>query len=120
MENESEVLGVPNRYDKPYEIDDDLGRFSNRILKEQVDFFKYSFKTPTIRNVEFTAPFMHNGAFRNLHEVMEFYNLGGGAGLDITLENQTLAPTPLDLSEEEIDQIIAFMNSLSDRNHMEY
>ena len=120
MENESEVLGVPNRYDKPYEIDDDLGRFSNRILKEQVDFFKYSFKTPTIRNVEFTAPFMHNGAFRNLHEVMEFYNLGGGAGLDITLDNQTLAPTPLDLSEEEIDQIIAFMNSLSDRNHMEY
>ena len=63
---------------------------------------------------------MHNGAFRDLHELMEFYNLGGGTGLNIELENQTLATTPLDLSEDEINHIIAFMNSLSDRTHMDY
>lgn len=120
IENESEVLGVPLKYEKPYQIDSDLGRFSNRILKEKVDFYKYSFKTPTVRNIEFTAPYMHNGAFRDLHELMEFYNLGGGAGLNIDLENQTLATTPLDLSEDEINHIIAFMNSLSDRTHMDY
>lgn len=120
IENESEVLGVPLKYEKPYQIDSDLGRFSNRILKEKVDFYKYSFKTPTVRNIEFTAPYMHNGAFRDLHELMEFYNLGGGAGLNIELENQTLATTPLDLSEDEINHIIAFMNSLSDRTHMDY
>ena len=120
IENESEVLGVPLKYEKPYQIDSDLGRFSNRILKEKVDFYKYSFKTPTVRNIEFTAPYMHNGAFRDLHELMEFYNLGGGAGLHIDLENQTLATTPLDLSEDEINHIIAFMNSLSDRTHMDY
>lgn len=120
IENESEVLGVPLKYEKPYQIDSDLGRFSNRILKEKVDFYKYSFKTPTVRNIEFTAPYMHNGAFRDLHELMEFYNLGGGAGLNIDLENQTLATTPLDLSEDEINHIIAFMNSLSDRTHMDH
>lgn len=120
IENESEVLGVPLKYEKPYQIDSDLGRFSNRILKEKVDFYKYSFKTPTVRNIEFTAPYMHNGAFRDLHELMEFYNLGGGAGLHIDLENQTLATTPLDLSEDEINHIIAFMNSLSDRTHMDH
>ena len=120
IENESEVLGVPLKYEKPYQIDSDLGRFSNRILKEKVDFYKYSFKTPTVRNIEFTAPYMHNGAFRDLHELMEFYNLGGGTGLNIELENQTLATTPLDLSEDEINHIIAFMNSLSDRTHMDY
>ena len=120
MENESEVLGVPLSFKEPYEIDPDVGRFGNRILKEKVHFYKYSFKTPTIRNIEFTAPYMHNGSFKDLNEVMEFYNLGGGAGLGIDLANQTLSDEPLNLSDQEIQQIISFMNSLSDRNHMEY
>ncbi|MEE3144809.1 MAG: cytochrome c peroxidase [Bacteroidota bacterium] len=119
IENESEVLGVPLSFNEPYEIDSDLGRFGNRVLKEKVDFYKYSFKTPSVRNVEFTAPYMHNGSFEDLNEVMEFYNVGGGAGLGIELENQTLSDEPLNLNDKEIQQIIAFMNSLSDRSHMD-
>ena len=45
---------------------------------------------------------------------MDFYNEGGGAGRGMTLENQTLAPDPLNLSEAEIDAIIAFMKTLDD------
>ena len=50
----------------------------------------HAFKTPTARNVALTAPYMHNGVFRTLEEVVDFYDRGGGAGIGIALENQTL------------------------------
>ncbi len=114
MESESEVLGVPTNFQKPYLLDEDEGRYMNRILKEQVDFYKYSFKTPTLRNVALTAPYMHNGAFSTLEEVMDFYNQGGGIGIGLSVPHQTLPSDPLNLSKREIADIIVFMKSLTD------
>ncbi|MCH2195987.1 cytochrome c peroxidase [Kordia sp.] len=111
-ESELEVLGVPNT--KVWEnamVDEDLGRYY--VAKAELK--KHAFKTPTVRNISKTAPYMHNGVYDTLEEVLKFYNLGGGAGIGIELENQTLPPDPLELSPEEIKAIIAFMNSLEDQ-----
>ena len=72
------------------------------------------FKTPTLRNVELTAPYMHNGAFNTLEEVVEFYNEGGGAGLGLNVPNQTLSSDKLNLTPEEKKSLIAFMKTLTD------
>jgi cytochrome c peroxidase len=61
-----------------------------------------------------TAPYMHNGAFRTLESVMDFYNKGGGAGLGINIPEQTLSSKPLNLSKQESEQVIQFINSLTD------
>jgi cytochrome c peroxidase len=109
--SELEVLGTTRNIDftKP-ELDNDSGRFASFPIQ----FYKRAFKTPTVRNVAKTAPYMHNGAFNTLHEVLEFYNKGGGAGLGLQVLEQTLSPKPLKLSEREIDNIISFLNSLTD------
>lgn len=113
QETESEVLAVPSVFpSKKATLDLDLGRYSN-ILKEKHEIYKFSFKTPTLRGVEKTAPYMHNGAFKTLEDVMDFYNKGGGAGFNIYLENQTLGTDKLNLSKQEIKDIILFLKSLS-------
>lgn len=111
-ESESEVLGVPEQKNIE-KIDSDLGRASGK-MKEQSTIYLHSFKTPSIRNIQLTAPYMHNGVYNTLEEVMDFYNKGGGAGIGIKLENQTLPPEALNLNKEEINQIIRFMESLTD------
>jgi cytochrome c peroxidase len=114
-ENESEVLGVAiNPYDTPSVVDPDAGRIASGTIKEEANFYKHSFKTPTIRNIELTAPYMHNGAYNELEDVMNFYNVGGGAGIGIHLDNQTLPTDSLGLNDAEIQDIIAFMNALTD------
>lgn len=114
VDSESEVLGVPEKdMKRNAQIDPDLGRGS-AILKEQVNFYRHSFKTPGLRNIALTAPYMHNGVFKDLKSVMDFYNRGGGAGIGIQLEHQTLSSEPLNLSKKEIADIIVFMESLSD------
>jgi cytochrome c peroxidase len=75
---------------------------------------KYAFKTPTIRNIELTAPYMHNGVFKTLEEVVDFYNEGGGSGLGFDLENQTLPVDKLQLTALEKKQLVAFMRTLTD------
>ncbi len=117
-ESESEVLGVPKYFKEPYELDSDQGRYMNRILKEQADFYEFSFKTPTLRNIELTGPYMHNGTFATLEEVMDFYNKGGGTGLGLDVPHQTLPTDELELSEQEIDDIISFMKSLTDTTYL--
>jgi len=76
---------------------------------------KHFFKTPTVRNIELTSPYMHNGVYQTLDEVLHFYNLGGAAGLGIEMEYQTLPPAPLNLTEEEKQDIIAFLKALTDK-----
>jgi cytochrome c peroxidase len=119
IESESEVLGVPNHKDTPLILDDDLGRLGNGLTQEVAPFFKNAFKTTTIRNISKTAPYMHNGVFDTLEEVMKFYNEGGGAGRGINIDQQTLAPDALDLTEAEIANIIAFMEALTDTTQFE-
>jgi cytochrome c peroxidase len=110
-ESEIELIGVPETNDTiNASIDDDLGRYHNFKTEER----KHFFKTTTVRNVKKTAPYMHNGVFNTLEEVLEFYNRGGGVGLGLELEFQTLPPDKLNLSKKEISDIINFMNSLTD------
>ncbi|MBC8052638.1 MAG: cytochrome C peroxidase [Sphingobacteriaceae bacterium] len=106
---EAEVLGVPVG-PKQHIIDPDEGRYTHN----KIDELKFSFKTPTVRNVLKTAPYMHNGTFNTLEDVMDFYNQGGGNGLGIELENQTLSPDKLNLSLKEQQEIIGFLKSLTD------
>ena len=113
-DTEVEVLGVPDHKDTPTVFDDDLGRYGNGRTHDVAPFYKGAFKTPTLRNIALTGPYMHNGVFDTLEEVMDFYNKGGGAGQGMALEHQTLAPDPLELTESEIEAIIAFMKSLTD------
>lgn len=110
-DTESEVLGVPgSKNKKNATIDSDLGKF----LYTGSVIHKHSFKTPTLRNIELTAPYMHNGIYTTLEEVLEFYNKGGGAGLKIAPDNQSLPPEKLNLSRKEINQIISFLKALTD------
>jgi len=109
-ETESEVLGVPANNKKRATLDADEGKYkhTNAIVH------KHAFKTPTLRNITLTAPYMHNGVFKTLEEVIDFYDKGGGAGLGIAPDNQTLPAEKLKLSNKEKKQIIAFLKSLTD------
>jgi len=111
QKTESEVLGVTVNADwKHPRLDTDKGRG----IHDQFPQWKNAFKTSSLRNIEKTAPYMHNGVYKNLQEVMEFYNEGGGAGLGLNVPNQTLAADKLKLSQQEIRQVIDFMEGLTD------
>lgn len=107
IETESEVLGVPSTTSSSI-VDSDPGKIS--FTRSEIN--RNAFKTPTLRNVTKTAPYMHNGVFKTLEEVMDFYNKGGGEGLNIHLDNQTLPPDSLNLTKREIESVISFLHTL--------
>ena len=111
LDTELEHLGVPERPDTMNAvIDDDKGRFHLFNTPNRTSFFK----TPTIRNIALTTPYMHNGVYETLEQVMDFYNRGGGEGIGISSEFQTLPPDPLNLTTAEQQAIIVFMKTLTD------
>ena len=113
-DTELEFIGVPQTTNTiNAQLSNDLGRYNVFNTPER----KHFFKTPTVRNIAKTAPYMHNGVYNTLDEVMVFYNKGGGAGLGIKNEYQTLPFDNLQLSQEEIDAVIAFMNTLTDQEY---
>ena len=77
------------------------------VVKDQT--LKGAFKTPGLRNVLLTAPYMHDGSMGTLEEVMHFYNRGGGEA-----ENKSDLIKPLNLSQLEILDLLAFMGTLTD------
>ena len=83
---------------------DDPGRFA----KVAVKVMKGAHKTPSLRDVAYTAPYMHNGAYATLREVVEMYSRGGDA-----TENLDPNIRKLDLTPSEIDDIVAFLESLA-------
>ncbi|KGO84538.1 cytochrome C peroxidase [Flavobacterium beibuense F44-8] len=113
-ENESEILGVLDDPKKAPRLDMDMGRNDNKIQSEQAWIFERSFKTTTIRNIEVTGPYFHNGAYSTLEEVIDFYDNGGGEGVGLGVSNQTLSPDALNLTDEEKSDLIAFLKSLTD------
>jgi len=82
----------------------DVGYFL--VSKDYADVGK--FITPTLRELKYTAPYMHNGMFWSLAEVVDFYNTGGGRDDPLAGELK-----PLGLSAGEKGDLIAFLESLS-------
>ncbi|UMY66084.1 cytochrome-c peroxidase [Flavobacterium sp. HJ-32-4] len=109
---EQEVLGTPETLSETA-ISDDPGRYGITQLPQ----FRNAFKTPTLRNVAVTAPYMHNGVYRTLEQVVEFYNKGGGRGLGYPVDNQTLPDDPLNLTKHEKAQLVAFLKTLTDSKY---
>lgn len=92
-------LGVGMDAEEP-----DLGRYA--VTMDEKD--KGAFKTPTIRNVEFTAPYMHDGSQKTLEEVVEWYAKGGHPNpyLDEKIRK-------LDLTAQDKADLVAFMQACS-------
>jgi cytochrome c peroxidase len=88
-----------------------LGRFL--VTKRDAD--TASFKTPSLRNVLITAPYFHDGSQATLWDVMDHYNKGDGVA-DPWLDEDM---QPLALSESEIDDVVAFMASLTSAQYRE-
>jgi len=83
------------------------------VTKQESD--RGAFHTPALRDVCYTAPYMHNGVFKTLEEVVTFYNNGGGSS-----PNKDPLLQPLNLTADEQASLIAFMQSLcGDKNIME-
>jgi cytochrome c peroxidase len=82
----------------------DLGRFA--IVPIRV--MRGAFKTPTLRDVALTAPYMHNGSYRTLEEVVDHYNRGGD-------DKENLDPNmkPLGLTDQERTDLVEFLKSLT-------
>ncbi len=72
------------------------------------------FKVPTLYNVGFTAPYMHDGRMEDLEEVLHHYNSGGKNSI-----NKNANIRPLELNEEKIQALITFMNTLVDTSYLE-
>lgn len=107
--SEFEVLGTPA--DKGYkQLSPDKGRYNINPAVETAN----AFRTGTIRNAQFTQPFMHNGVFTNLEEVIEFYDNGGGTAHGLEVPNQTLSSDSLKLSKIEKADLILFIKSLTE------
>jgi cytochrome c peroxidase len=107
---ETEVIGVPSTASVNSRLDKDEGRF----IVTGLPLHKSAFKTSSLRNIALTAPYMHNGVYKTLEAVLDFYNNGGGKGLKIAPQNQTLPFDKLQLSVAEKRNIIAFLKTLTD------
>lgn len=99
-DNQFHNLGVP----QVGPLKEDLGRYY--VTKAEKD--KGAFKTPTLRSMSETAPYMHDGAFKTPEEVVDFFNAGGGA-------SQNLSPLvkPLNLTAEEKADLVVFLKALT-------
>ncbi|GAH12617.1 unnamed protein product, partial [marine sediment metagenome] len=91
--------------------DPDLGRFA--ITGDEKD--RGAFKTPTIRNVALTAPYMHDGSLKTLEQVVEWYNKGGHPNPQLSKDVR-----PLDLNAQEEQDLVEFMKACTgDFPHVE-
>jgi len=99
-DNRFHNLGVP----QAGPLKEDVGRYA--VTRQDQD--RGAFKTPTLRSVALTAPYMHDGVFKTLEEVIEFYNKGGEAvpGKDVFM-------TPLNLSDQEKKDLVEFLKALT-------
>jgi cytochrome c peroxidase len=83
----------------------DLGR----IEATKNEKHKFQFKTPSLRDIEHSAPYMHDGSVKTLRDVVEFYNKGGAP--DDPLLDEKMKP--LNLSDDEVGFLVDFLKALS-------
>lgn len=107
--SEFEVLGIPDSKNHR-NLDADLGRARVFDAAET----RGAFRTSTLRNIKYTAPYMHNGVFQTLDEVIEWYNNGGGVGHGFQVENQTASADSLRLTPKDVKLLKQFMESLTE------
>lgn len=94
---------------RDYETIADKGRF--RIHLDSNDIGK--FKVPSLRNIELTFPYMHDGSLKTLEDVIAHYSIGGQKH-----PKQNKAIAPFQLNEQEQKQLIAFLKSLTDTSYL--
>ena len=85
------------------------------LTNKQSDLGK--FKTPGLRNIAVTAPYMHNGMFKTLEEVLEYYN-NPGKFFNSSINIDDALKTPLGLTEKEKKDIIIFLKTLTDKAYL--
>ncbi|MFZ5824065.1 MAG: cytochrome-c peroxidase [Bacillota bacterium] len=90
--------------DEYRKADRDLGLFY--VTKREED--KHKFRVPTLREVSITGPYMHNGVFKTLEEVVAFYNQGGG-----DVPNKDPRIKPLNLTSKEQKALVEFLKTLT-------
>ncbi|MEX2112551.1 MAG: parallel beta-helix domain-containing protein [Pirellulales bacterium] len=73
-----------------------------------------AFKTTSLRNIELTAPYMHNGAFNRLEEVIKFYAKGGGRGEPNPVDGIDDKIGKFDITDAEVADLVAFLKALTD------
>ena len=117
-------LGVPRNPANPYlymppELNPDGPAFVDLglggVLNDPAEYGK--FRVPTMRNIALTAPYMHNGYFQTLHEVILFYStrdIGPWPPPEVKENLNTEELGNLGLSTTEIDEIVAFLQALTD------
>jgi cytochrome c peroxidase len=103
-----EVTGTPSIND-PNQLSADSGRMN--VTGNIID--NGAFRVPPLRDLVRTAPYMHNGVFNTLEEVVQFYNDGGGKGRGLNVPNQSEFVKPLNLTDEEQGQLVAFLKAMS-------
>jgi len=89
----------------------DKGRFE--VTKDSNDIGK--FKTPGLRNIALTAPYMHNGMFNTLEEVIDFYS-NPYDFVENPINMDSLMIEPLDLTDQQKTDLVNFLHSLTDKN----
>lgn len=100
--SDSQFHNVGTRHVGPMAVD--LGRMS--VTKNPEDM--HAFKTPTLRNIALTAPYMHDGVLPTLEEVIEFYDLGGE---DVAHKSPKIVP--LNLNPQEKADLVSFLKALT-------
>lgn len=104
------IIGVPDADSSQ----PDFGRFD--VTRGEGN--KFAFKVPTLRNVVLNAPYMHNGRFKTLEEVLDFYAAGGGPGVgfkDAKVDDKIHSYT---ITAEEKKDLIAFLCALTDESNL--
>lgn len=107
------VIGVPPMMGQ-YRQPDDLGRAEI----EGGEPYNHAFKVPTLRNIALTAPYMHNGRFLTLEDVVNFYAGGGGHGSGMDLKNIDDKIRRFAITSQERNDLIAFLHSLTDESNL--
>ncbi len=109
VNSEFEVIGVPE--DTLYcNVSKDIGR----ALVHPADETYNAFRTPTLRNSMQTKPYMHNGIFSSINDIIDFYKGGGGNGHGLQIKNQTLSSDFLELTKLEEQDLKLFLESLNE------
>jgi cytochrome c peroxidase len=103
---------LKNSYNGATEFSDDQAVGAEKLASIKVDEVNTgAFRTKSLRHVEHTSPYMHDGCMDTLEEVVEFYDRGGGDTSFVGTKDALLEP--LNLSSAERDDLVAFLKTLT-------